>query len=280
MDAEKENWKVNASSDTSPGKPSHITIVDHHITGTPSVIECEGQNSLYDTQENETINVGDRVQSSNLEEQYYRISNSHLSMNPLTINHPNLQNNSSLSYHEQNNKFRHLNGPLIKDASTNTQEKVETNGEARYCRQRKYQSDKMNESRCAICIHEKLIRSRSTSTPSNAQEKHQHKKYCKKILNNCTKNKARLIDTFPFEIGVKKSQPNLHHQCPPLRPLVQTMNCCEKESTSVISNNKESGLINDSLSKSCSFSLRDNPQSETSLLSTDEIDEGSLRKRY
>ena len=280
MDSLEENWKVNTSSDPSPRKPSHITIVDHHITGRPSVIECERQNAIYDTQENETINVGDIEPLSSFRKQDNQSRNSNFDVSPLTRNYPYLQNNSTSSYHEQNNTFYHLNGPLIKDASTNTQGKLEENNDGRYSRQRKYKSDKINGSRCEICIHEKLVRSRSTSTPSNAREKHQHKKYCKKIMNNCTKNKTRLIDTFPFEIGVKKSQPNLHHQSPPLRPFVQTMDCFNKERASEFSETKESRLINVCLSKSCSFSLRNNPPSETSFLSTDEKDEESLRKRY
>ena len=136
----------------------------------------------------------------------------------------------------------------------------------------------MNENRCAICIHEKLVRSRSSSTPSNAQVKHQHKNNCKKRFNGCPKNKIRLIDTFPFEIGVKKSQPNLHHQCPPIHTDVETMDDCNTQGPSVLSEKEETGLINDSLSKSCSFSLDDNAQSNTFLLGSEGKDKDNCRK--
>ena len=255
----EEIWKVNTSSESSPRKPSQITNEDRHITIRPNIIECKGQNAIIENQQNKTKVTRDGVQIEN----HYEYSQ----IQPLS------------SYDEQNNVSHYLNGPLIKDASTNTQDKREKNNQERNGRQRKYKSDKMNETRCAICIHEKLVRSRSSSTPSNTQVKHQHKKYCKKGFNGCSKNKTRLIDTFPFEIGVKKAQPNLHHQCPPLHPLLQTMNGCNKEGPSVLSENNENGLINDSLSKNCSFSLKDNAQPETSLLSTEEIDEGYLRLR-
>ena len=256
----EEIWKVNTSSESSPIKSSQITIIEHRISTQPNSIEYNGQNAVYERGPSEKRKTKDQVQIEN----HIRYSES----------------NSQISYHEQNNKFHNLNGPLIKDASTNTHEKREKNGDGRSGRQRKYKSDKMNENRCSICVHEKLIRSRSSSTPSNPQVKHQHKNHCKKRFNGCSKNKTRLIDTLPFEIGVKKSQPNLHHQCPPIHPLVQTMDDCNEESPSVLSKKEENGLINDSLSKSCSFSLKDNPQSKTSLLPIEKIEKEVRRKRY
>ena len=215
---------------------------------------------------------GKGINMGNSNKNYYKTYEntiSHLNVNPLTADCHSLpltRQHPVNSYPEQNNVIYNLNAQHIKNASTNTRENRYSGlkNSEKNCNRRKYKSDKRNQPRCAICVHDKLVRSNSTNTSDHFK----HQKCCK--LNG--KTKTRLIDKFPFEIGVKKSQPNLYRQCDTLcERVVQTKDKCnEISSTKVSDAHKEVGQTNDKLPKRYSFTFIDTPESKISLLSKDE----------